>query len=124
MVSALDYVYEAMPPPPPTAAAQGLAGPHAHSAGAPQCPPRTLWTPLDRGRCGIPHLYTRMRLRHVQGFLRAMDSQGVIIRENICWSSWAWQGLDRSDHELLEHTLREVGMDVLVLPAAWVAPVE
>ena len=86
----------------------------------------TLVDPLDRSGFGIPHLYTRMRLRHVRGFLYAVDSRTVIVRENVCtlWTSRVWYGLDGSDQELLEHTLREVGMDMLVPLAMRVAPTE
>ena len=32
---------------------------------------------------GFPHLYSRMRLRHVQGFLRAMDSGSALVCEDV-----------------------------------------
>ena len=71
---------------------------------------------------GSPPLYPC----HVRGFLQAMDSRSVIARENVCalWSSRAWTALHRSDQKLLEHTLRELCMDVLVLPATRVAPAD
>ena len=123
MVYALDYIYEAMPSHPQRLrkVERALDRILTCALRVPRNMPHALlWTSLNRGGFGVPHLYTRMCLRHVRGFLRAMDSRSVLVRENLCapWSSRAWQGRDGLNLELLVHILREVGMDMLVLPAA------
>ena len=74
---------------------------------------------------GLPHLYNRMRLRHVQGFLRAMDSRSVLVRENIRALRHPdhWQRLDGPDHERLLHTMAETHLEVHVFPAVTAQPV-
>ena len=127
VVSALDYVYDAMPPCPTRL-------PHTHPAvdrvlttalRVPRNVPRALlWMPLTSGGFGFPHLYSRMQLRHVQGYLRAMDSRSVLIRENDRSLSHpnCWKGLDGPDQESLFHTMAEVSLEVCVLPAASAEP--
>ena len=55
-------------------------------------------------------------------------SRSVVVDKNIhvLWSNPVWRGLDGSSQfpNLLEQTLREVDMDVLVLPATWAAPAD
>ena len=82
-------------------------------------PPRPAPTP--------PHQSPPLPSSHLPSPpLPSMDSQSVNVRENVhaLWWSRAWQGLDGSDQELLKHTLREVGMHMLVLPAVRAAPME
>ena len=55
-----------------------------------------LWMPVTSGGFGFPHLYSRIPLRHIQGYLRAMDSRSVLVRENVRAHSHPdyWKGLD------------------------------
>ena len=86
MVSALDYVYGAMPP-----CLTRLRRTHrvvdmvlTRALWVPRNVPRALLRMLvASGGFGFPHEYSRMRLRHVQGFLRAMELRGVLVRENV-----------------------------------------
>ena len=69
VVSALDYVYEAMPPCPTRlrctqwavdrVVTRALRVPH-------NVPRHLMWMPVAGGGFGFPHLYSRMRLRHIQ----------------------------------------------------------
>ena len=109
VVSALDYVYDAMPPCPTCLRRTQRAVDRilTRALRVPRNVPRALlWMPVPSGGFGFPHLYSRMRLRHVQGYLRAMDSQG----------------LDGPDQERLFHTMAEVSLEVCVLPAAAAQP--
>ena len=87
--------------------------------------PRALtWMPVTSRGFGFPHLYRRMRLRHVQGYLRAMDSRSVLVRENVRALSHpdCWKGLGGPDEERLFHTMAEAHLEVCVLPAAKAQP--
>ena len=87
VVSALDYVYEAMPPCPTRLRRTQRAVDRVltRALRVPRNVPRALlWMPVAGGGFGFPHLYSRMRLWHVQGFLKAMDSHSVLVRENAC----------------------------------------
>ena len=86
VVSALDYVYEAMPPCPMCLcrAQRAVDGVLTSALRVPRNVPRALrWMPVAGAGFGFPHLYSRMRLRHKQGFLGAMDSRSVLVRENV-----------------------------------------
>ena len=87
-------------------------------------PKALLWIPVAAGGFGFPHLYSRMRLRHVQGYLRAMDSRSVLVRENVCALRQPnhSKGLDCLDQDRLLHTMAETHLDVHVLPAAAAQP--
>ena len=82
VISALDYVYEAMPPCPTrlhrTQRAEGRV-----LTKAPRVPrnvPRALlWMLVAGGGFGFPHLYSRMCLRHIVWYLKAMDSRSVLV---------------------------------------------
>ena len=80
--------------------------------------------PVAGGGFGFPHLYSRMRLRHVQGYLRAMDWCSVLVRENVRALRHPnhWKGLDSPDQENLLHTMAEARLEVHVLPAAAAQP--
>ena len=120
VISALDYVYEAMPPC-PTRLRRTQQAVDRVLTRAPRVPrnvPRALlWMPVAGGGFGFPHLYSRMRLRHVQGFLSAMDSRIVLVRENVCALLHPdnWKGQDGSD---LLHAMAETQLEVHVLLAA------
>ena len=61
---------------------------------------------------GFPHLYSRMCLRHILWYLKAMDSR----------SNNHYKGLDNPDHEHLLHTMAETHLELHVLPAATAQP--
>ena len=127
VVSALDYVYDAMPPCPTHLRHTQRAVDRVltRALRVPRNVPRALlWIPATSGGFGFPHLYSRMRLRHVQGYLRAMDSRSVLVRENVPVLSHpdCWKGLDGPDQERLFHTMAEVNLEVCVLPAATPQP--
>ena len=63
-------------------------------------PRMLLQTLLDRGKFGIPHLYTHMCQRHVRGFLRTIESQSVIIRKNVI----ALRSNSTSEHNTAQHS--------------------
>ena len=123
VVSALDYVYEAMPPCPTRlrrtqrvvdkVLTRALRVPR-------HVPGPLLWMPVASGGFGFPHLYNRLRLRHVQGLLGAMDSRSVLV----CAPRHPdhWKGLDGPDRERLLHTMAETHLEVHVLPAATPQP--
>ena len=123
VVSALNYVYEAMPPC-PTRLRRTQRAVDRVLTRAPRVPrnvPRALlWMPVASEGFGFPHLYGRMRLQHVQGFLRAMDARSVLVRENVRALRHPnhWKGLDGPDQEQLLHTMAEAQLEVHVLPAA------
>ena len=127
VVSTLDYVYEAMPPC-PTRLLHTQRAVDRVLTRAPWVPrnvPRALlWMPVAGGGFGFPHLYSRMRLRHVQGFLRAMDSRSVLVRENVRTLRHPnhWKGLDSPDQQRLLHTMAETHPEVHVLPATMAQP--
>ena len=87
-------------------------------------PKALLWMPVAGGGFGFPHLHSRMRLRHVQGYLRAMDSRSVLGRENVCALRQPnhSKGLDCLDQDRLLHAMAETHLDVHVLPAAAAQP--
>ena len=62
-------------------------------------PGTLLWMPVAGGGFSFPHLYSRMRLWHVHGYLRAMASRSVLVREIVCALLHLnqWKGLDRPD---------------------------
>ena len=127
VVSALDYVYEAMPPCPTrlrrTQRAVDRVGTRALRV-LRNVPRAFLWMPVTGGGFGFPHLYGRMRLRHVQGYLRAMDSGSVLVRENVRALRHPdhWKGLDSPDWEVLFHAMAEVQPEVHILPAREAQP--
>ena len=127
VVSALDYVYEAMPPCPMRLRRTQRAPDRVLTKvlWVPRNVPRALlWMPVAGGGFGFPHLYSRMRLRHVQGFLRAMDSRSILVRKNVRALRHPdhWKGLDGPDQERLLHTMAETHLEVHVLPAAAAQP--
>ena len=86
VVSALNYIYDAMPPCPTRLRRTQRAVDRVltRALRVPRNVPRALlWMPVPSGGFGFPHLYSRMRLRHVRGYLRAMDSRSVLVRENV-----------------------------------------
>ena len=86
VISPLDYVYEAMQPCPTRLrrTQRAMDGVLTKPLRVPRKVPRALlWMPIAGGGFGFPHLYCRMRLRHVLGYLRAMDSRSVLVRENV-----------------------------------------
>ena len=127
VVSVLDYVYEAMPPcPTRVRRTQPVVDKVPTEAlRVPRNVPRALlWMPVAGGGFGFPRLDSRMCLRHVLGYLRAMDSRSVLVRENIRALSHPdhWKGLDNLDQEHLLHTMAEKHVEVHVFPAAKAQP--
>ena len=111
-VSARYYVYEAMPPCPTCI--------HRRQRAVDRVLARAvLWMSVDGGGLGFPHLYSRMRLRHVLGFFWAMDSRSVLVRENVSTLRHRdhWKGTGNPDHKLLHHTMAEVKQEMHVLLA-------
>ena len=96
---------------------RGLRGPR-------NVPRALLWMPVAGGGFGLPHVYSRMCLRHVLGYLMAMDSRSVLIRENVSALSHLnhWKGLDNLDQERLLHTMAETHIEVHHLPVAMAQP--
>ena len=85
VISALNYVYEVMPPCPTRLRHTQRAVDRvlARALWVPRNMARArLWMPVAGGGFGFPYLYSRMCLRHVLGYLRAMDSHSVLVREN------------------------------------------
>ena len=127
VVSALDYVYNATPPC-PTRFRRTSRAEDRVLTGALQVPrnvPRALlWMPFAGGGFSFPHLYSPMCPRHVQGFLRAMDSRGVLVPENAHALRHLdhWKGLDGPDQERLLHTMAETRLEVHVFPAVTAQP--
>ena len=80
-------------------------------------PRALLWMPVASRGFGFPQLYSRMRLRHVEAFVRAMDSRSVLVRENVRALRHPdhWKGLDSPDQERLLHTMAETQLEVHVL---------
>ena len=108
VISALDYVYDAMPPCPTHLRHTQRAVDRVltRALRVPRNVPRALlWMPVTSGGFGFPHLYSRMRLWHVEGYLRAVDSRSVLVRENVRALSHpdCWKGLDSPDEERLVH---------------------
>ena len=127
VVSALDYVYEAMPPCPTRLCHTQRAMDRVltRALRVPRDVPRALlWMPVAGGGFGFPHLYSRVGLRDVHGFLRAMDSRSVLVRENVRALRHPdhWKGLDGLDQERLLHTMAKTHLEVHVLPAATAQP--
>ena len=127
VVSALDYVYDAMPPCPTRLGhtQRALYRVLTRALRVPGNVPRALmWMLVPSGGFGLSRLYSRMRLRHVQGYIGAMDSRSVLVRENVRALSHpdCWQGLDGPDQERLFHTVAEVSLEVCVVPAAAAQP--
>ena len=127
VASALDHVYEAVPRcltrlrRTQRAVDRVLTG----ALHVPRNVPRALlWMPVAGKGFGFPHLYSRMRLRHVQGYLTAMDSRTVLVRENVRALRHPnhWKGLDSPDQENLLHTMAETHREVHVLLAATAQP--
>ena len=123
VVSALDYVYYAMPPCPTRLrhTQRAVNKVLTRALRVPRHVPRALlYMPVASGGFDFPHLYSPMRLRHVQGYLRAMDSRSVLVREKVRALSHPdhLTGLDGGDQERLFHTMAETHLEVCVLPAA------
>ena len=99
VISALDYVYVTMPPC-PTHVRRTLRTADKVLTRALRMPrnvPKALlWRPVAGRGFGFPHLHSRTCLRHVLGYLRAMDSRSVLVCENVCTRSPPnhWKGLD------------------------------
>ena len=76
------------------------------------------------GGFGVPHLYNRMCLRHVLGYLRVMDSRSVLVHEKVRALSHPdhRKGLDNPDQGRLLHTMAETHLEVHILPAATAQP--
>ena len=127
VVSALDYVYEALPPCLTRLRRTQRAVDRVLTSALQvprNVPTALMWMPVTVRGFGFPHMYSRMRLRHVQGFLRAMDSCSVLVRENVRALRHRdhWKGLDSPDQESLLHTMAETHLEVHVLPAATARP--
>ena len=127
VVSAPECVYEAMPPCPTRLRRmqRALDKVLTRALRVPwNVPKALLWMSVVGGGFGFPHLYSQMRLRHVQGFLRAMDSRSVLVRENVRALRHLdhRKGLDGPDQERLLHTMAETHLEVHVLPAATPQP--
>ena len=103
---------------------RGGQGPDQGVAGTTQRAQGPLWMQAAGGGFGFPHLYSRMQLRHVQGYLRAMDLRSVLVRENVRALSHTdhWKGMDGLDQERLLHTMAETHLEVHVLQAATAHP--
>ena len=127
LVSALDYVYGAMPTRPTHHRRSQRAVDMVLSRALRvlrNVPKALLWMPVAGGGFGFPHLYSRMLLRHVQGYLRAMDSRSVLVREDLRALRHPnhWKGLDSPDKENLLHTMVDTHPQMNVLPAATAQP--
>ena len=127
VVSAFDYVYDAMPPCPTHLrhTQQAVDRVLTRALRVPRNVPTALrWMPVASRGFGFPHLYSRMQLRHIQGYLRAMDSRSVLSRENVRALSHpgCWKGLGSPDRERLFHTMAEACLEVCVLLAAMAQP--
>ena len=86
VISALDCVYQAMLPCPTRLHRTQRAVDKVLSRAlrVPRNIPRArLCMPIASGGFGFPHLYSRLHLWHVQGYVKAMDSRSVLVRENV-----------------------------------------
>ena len=82
-------------------------------------PRALLWMPVAGRGFGFPHLYSHMCLHRVLGYLRAMDSRSVLVRESVrALHRNHWKGLDCPDQEPLLHTTGEAHVELQVLLAA------
>ena len=123
VVSALDYVYKAMPPcPTRLRSTQSAVDKVPTAAGAAE---RAHGPSVDaRCRRGLrlpPPVQTDAPPA-CQGFLTAMDSRSVFVRENARALRHPdnWKGLDSPDHDRLLHTMAH--LEVHVFPATTVQP--
>ena len=87
-------------------------------------PRALLWMAVAGGGFGFPHMYSRMCLRHILGYLRAMNSRSVLVRENVRALRHPnhWNGPENPDEERLLHTIAETHLEVQVLPASTAKP--
>ena len=117
VVSALDYVYDAMPlcPTRLRRTQRALDRVLTRALRVPRNVPRALlWMPVPSRGFRFPRMYSQMRLRPIQGYLRAMDSRSALASENVRALSRpdCWQGLDGPDQDPQFQTMAEVGLEV------------
>ena len=67
-----------------------------------------------------------LSLQPIMGYLRAMDSRSVLVRENVraLRHPSQWKGMNNPDEERLLHTMAETHLEVHVLPAATGKPAD
>lgn len=125
-IAKLDYVYEAMPPvPSQLSALQREVDVTALAAlKLPKSMPKALlYAPLRARGFGVTHLATRLGLRYVLGFFKALNSRNALIK-----SSTRWLFLHPTpgvvDHDLfhLHRVLHEHHLQVLFPSFGTIAP--